>query len=176
MILDSYDPMTLFFHVVFYPIVLAFHLLLIINNCRINRCWWFGRTPSTLWDRDPLPLFLLRYISLISRSYVYFNISHLCVSVFAIAGKQRACAFRDSYEKFKKAGAQVIGISGDDAESHKAFAKKYRLPFTLLSDEGNKVRIEWGVPSDPFGTLLGSQKRMLDVHLSDSFVIPLSDS
>ncbi|CAI9301694.1 unnamed protein product [Lactuca saligna] len=108
---------------------------------RINRCWWFGRTPSSLWDRDPLPLFLLRYISLISRSYVYFNISHLCVSVFAIAvslskfkGKplvvyfypadetlicaKQACAFRDSYEKFKKAGAQVIGISTNPGGGH----------------------------------------------------------
>lgn len=31
----------------------------------------------------------------------------------------QACAFRDSYEKFKKAGAEVVGISGDDASSHK---------------------------------------------------------
>ncbi|KAK9162716.1 hypothetical protein Syun_003618 [Stephania yunnanensis] len=31
----------------------------------------------------------------------------------------KACAFRDSYEKFKKAGAKVIGISGDDSASHK---------------------------------------------------------
>ncbi|XP_071715721.1 peroxiredoxin Q, chloroplastic [Rutidosis leptorrhynchoides] len=75
---------------------------------------------------------------------------------------KQACAFRDSYEKFKKAGAQVVGISGDDAESHKAFAKKYRLPFTLLSDEGNKVRKEWGVPSDLFGTLPGRQTYVLD--------------
>ncbi|XP_023732657.1 peroxiredoxin Q, chloroplastic [Lactuca sativa] len=75
---------------------------------------------------------------------------------------KQACAFRDSYEKFKKAGTQVIRISGDDAESHKPFAKKYRPPFTLLSDEGNKVSKEWGVPSDLFGTLPSSQKTMLD--------------
>ena len=31
----------------------------------------------------------------------------------------QACAFRDSYEKFKKAGAEVLGISGDDVSSHK---------------------------------------------------------
>lgn len=31
----------------------------------------------------------------------------------------QACAFRDSYEKFKKAGAEVVGISGDDTSSHK---------------------------------------------------------
>ncbi|PNX75012.1 peroxiredoxin Q chloroplastic-like [Trifolium pratense] len=54
-----------------------------------------------------------------------------------------ACVFRDSYGKFKKAGAEVVGISGDDSSSPKAFAKKYKLPFTLLSDEGNKVRKEW---------------------------------
>ncbi|GAB4838083.1 hypothetical protein Ancab_027614 [Ancistrocladus abbreviatus] len=75
---------------------------------------------------------------------------------------KQACAFRDSYEKFKKAGAEVVGISGDDASSHKAFAKKYRLPFTLLADEGNKVRKEWGVPSDLFGALPGRQTYVLD--------------
>ncbi|KAJ7979200.1 Peroxiredoxin Q, chloroplastic [Quillaja saponaria] len=75
---------------------------------------------------------------------------------------KQACSFRDSYEKFKKAGAEVVGISGDDSSSHKAFAKKYRLPFTLLSDEGNKVRKEWGVPADLFGTLPGRQTYVLD--------------
>ncbi|MCL7027092.1 hypothetical protein MKW94_007633 [Papaver nudicaule] len=79
----------------------------------------------------------------------------LCISA-------KACAFRDSYEKFKKAGAQVVGISGDSPESHKAFAKKFRLPYTLLSDEGNKIRKEWGVPSDLFGTLPGRQTYVLD--------------
>lgn len=75
---------------------------------------------------------------------------------------KQACAFRDSYEKFKKAGAEVIGISGDDTASHKAFAEKYKLPFTLLSDEGNKIRKEWGVPSDLFGALPGRQTYVLD--------------
>ncbi|KAL0308388.1 UNVERIFIED_CONTAM: Peroxiredoxin Q, chloroplastic [Sesamum radiatum] len=69
---------------------------------------------------------------------------------------KQACAFRDSYEKFKKAGAEVIGISG------MAFAQKYKLPFTLLSDEGNKVRKDWGVPSDLFGALPGRQTYVLD--------------
>ncbi|KAK7265479.1 hypothetical protein RJT34_33099 [Clitoria ternatea] len=75
---------------------------------------------------------------------------------------KQACAFRDSYEKFKKAGAVVIGISGDDPSSHKAFASKYRLPFTLLSDEGNKVRKEWGVPGDFFGALPGRETYVID--------------
>lgn len=75
---------------------------------------------------------------------------------------KQACSFRDSYEKFKKAGAEVIGISGDDPSSHKEFAKKYRLPYVLLSDEGDEVRKEWGVPSDLFGALPGRQTYVLD--------------
>jgi peroxiredoxin Q/BCP len=75
---------------------------------------------------------------------------------------KQACAFRDSYEKFKKAGAEVVGISGDDSSSHKAFAKKYKLPFTLLSDQGNKVRKEWGVPGDFFGSLPGRETYVID--------------
>ncbi|KAF8393669.1 hypothetical protein HHK36_021915 [Tetracentron sinense] len=75
---------------------------------------------------------------------------------------KQACAFRDSYEKFKKAGAEVVGISGDDPASHKEFAKKNRLPFTLLSDEGNKVRKDWGIAADLFGVLPGRETYVLD--------------
>src|SRR5690348_7495414 len=45
-----------------------------------------------------------------------------------------ACSFRDSYEVFKQAGAEVIGVSSDSEASHKQFASKHRLPFILLSD------------------------------------------
>lgn len=58
-----------------------------------------------------------------------------------------ACAFRDSYEVFSDAGAEVIGISEDSPQSHQQFATKYNLPFTLLSDAGNKVRQLYGVPA-----------------------------
>ena len=43
-----------------------------------------------------------------------------------------------------------------------SFKQKYKLPFTLLSDEGNKVRKDWGVPSDLFGALPGRQTYVLD--------------
>jgi peroxiredoxin Q/BCP len=58
-----------------------------------------------------------------------------------------SCAFRDSYEVFKEIGAEVIGISGDSPESHQQFATRYNLPFILLSDVGNKVRQQYGVPA-----------------------------
>ena len=58
-----------------------------------------------------------------------------------------ACAFRDSYEAFTDAGAVVIGVSSDSVDKHSGFAGKHKLPFTLLSDAGGKVRKLYGVPS-----------------------------
>lgn len=58
-----------------------------------------------------------------------------------------ACAFRDSHEVFAEAGAEVIGVSSDSVDRHAAFAGKHRLPFTLLSDAGGKVRKQYGVPA-----------------------------
>ncbi|MCJ7762827.1 peroxiredoxin [Candidatus Bathyarchaeota archaeon] len=60
---------------------------------------------------------------------------------------KEACAFRDKYEELTNLGAEVIGVSGQSVESHKSFATHYGLPFILLSDEDNKVRKLYGVPS-----------------------------
>lgn len=56
-----------------------------------------------------------------------------------------ACAFRDSYEVFKDAGAEVIGVSADSETSHQGFASRNRLPFILLSDRGGNVSKLYGV-------------------------------
>jgi peroxiredoxin Q/BCP len=74
----------------------------------------------------------------------------------------QACSFRDAYQDFVDAGAQVVGVSSDDAATHKAFAEKHRLPFTLLSDENNKLRKEMGVPSDLLGLLPGRVTYVID--------------
>ena len=58
-----------------------------------------------------------------------------------------ACTFRDNYQELTSLGAEVIGISGQSVESHKSFATHHGLPFILLSDEDNKVRKLYGVPS-----------------------------
>lgn len=47
-----------------------------------------------------------------------------------------ACAFRDSYADIQALGAQVWGVSGDDASSHQRFAARHQLPFPLLVDQG----------------------------------------
>ncbi|WP_338430632.1 peroxiredoxin [Synechococcus elongatus] len=61
-----------------------------------------------------------------------------------------ACSFRDSYTAFQEAGAVVLGVSSDSVESHQRFAKKYNLPFQLLSDEGDRLRQSYGVPKTLF--------------------------
>jgi len=58
---------------------------------------------------------------------------------------REACGFRDNYEVFKEAGAEVIGISQDDVASHQAFAANHNLPFILLSDKDWTVGEKYGV-------------------------------
>ena len=74
---------------------------------------------------------------------------------------KESCAFRDSYEEFSDAGAEVIGVSSDSAESHGKFAAKHRLPFTLLSDQGGQVRARYGVPAT-LGLLPGRVTFVID--------------
>jgi len=67
----------------------------------------------------------------------------------------QACTFQDQFEVFTQADAVIIGISGQSVKSHKEFAEKHRLSFTLLSDEGNKIRKQFGVPTNLLGLLPG---------------------
>ena len=56
---------------------------------------------------------------------------------------KEACSLRDNFPKLKDK-LQIVGISGDSVESHKKFAEKYELPFTLLADPDKKVIKEYG--------------------------------
>src|ERR1700687_2232913 len=56
-----------------------------------------------------------------------------------------ACSFRDNIEGIRKAGAQVVGISGDSSASHQKFIDKHALNFPLLADIGNEVGKRYGV-------------------------------
>ena len=57
---------------------------------------------------------------------------------------REACEFRDSQAAIKKAGAVVLGVSGDSLDSHGKFKTKYKLNFPLLSDPGNQVATKFG--------------------------------
>jgi len=74
---------------------------------------------------------------------------------------QQACSFRDSYEVFKKLGAEVVGVSGDDVESHEKFAAEHILQYILLSDKGDNVRKLYGA-SGALGLMPGRVTFVID--------------
>jgi thioredoxin-dependent peroxiredoxin len=57
---------------------------------------------------------------------------------------KEACAFRDEFAAFKRKGAVVLGVSTDSAKSHDRFAEKFKLPFTLVSDEDKTIVQAYG--------------------------------
>ncbi|HEY3024986.1 MAG TPA: thioredoxin-dependent thiol peroxidase [Pyrinomonadaceae bacterium] len=57
---------------------------------------------------------------------------------------KEACSFRDSHSKLTRRGIKVLGVSLDSEASHKKFAAKYDLPFTLLSDPERSVSEAYG--------------------------------
>lgn len=55
----------------------------------------------------------------------------------------QACGIRDEFPQFS--GVTVLGVSPDSPKSHKKFAEKYGLPFTLLADEDHAMAEAFGV-------------------------------
>lgn len=66
------------------------------------------------------------------------------------ACSKEACHFRDDLVQLEKLGAKVVGVSVDDGRSHSEFAKKYNLPFPLLSDVNGKVADSYGALTNLF--------------------------
>lgn len=86
---------------------------------------------------------------------------------------KEACYFRDLADVFDEADAIVIGISSQSVESHREFADKNSLKYTLLSDNENKVRKLFGVPGRIFGLIPGRVTYVADrsgkvVYIFDS--------
>jgi len=57
----------------------------------------------------------------------------------------QACNLRDNYALLKQHSFEVIGVSPDDAKSHKKFEKKFNLPFTLIADPKHSILEKYGV-------------------------------
>ena len=55
-----------------------------------------------------------------------------------------ACGLRDASARYREAGIRVLGISADPVKSHRKFADKFQLPFTLLADEAKGVIRAYG--------------------------------
>lgn len=110
-------------------------------------------TLSSYWKEGPLVLF-------------FYPQDH------SLGCTKEACSFRDGYGELKEAGAAVVGISADDAASHRRFREEHRLPFPLLSDEEGKARKAFGV-GKTLGLLpervtfvIGTDGRILEVFNS----------
>lgn len=56
----------------------------------------------------------------------------------------QACNLRDNHEALIAKGYNVVGVSKDSSASHKKFAEKYELPFTLLADTSTKMLQDFG--------------------------------
>jgi peroxiredoxin Q/BCP len=69
---------------------------------------------------------------------------------------QEACNFRDEYTKIKALNTEVIGVSRQDDESHRAFRRKHKLPFDLLVDQDGSLAQSFGVDLMP---VIGLAKR-----------------
>jgi thioredoxin-dependent peroxiredoxin len=116
---------------------------------------------------DKVPAFSLK-----DQDGKYFNITdyigkHVLVIYFypkdeSMVCTKEACAFRDSFDDFIKSGAMIIGINDGSVASHKGFQSHYKLPFTLLSDPGNKVYDQFGVKGKLF--LTGRKTFVVDLE------------
>ncbi len=72
-----------------------------------------------------------------------------------------ACSFRDQYQDFLDAGADVVGVSRDSAESHEKFERHHRLPFRLFTDPGGAAAAAFGVKKT-FGLFAGRSTFVID--------------
>jgi peroxiredoxin Q/BCP len=72
-----------------------------------------------------------------------------------------ACEFRDNIFAFRERNAVILGVSLDDAVSHKAFAEKYSLPFTLLADVDGEAADAYGVKTRMLGMTVAKRQTFL---------------
>ncbi len=86
---------------------------------------------------------------------------------------KEACALRDAYAPFQKAGAVVLGVSSQDAKSHQEFKANHKLPFDLLVDSDGAVAAKFGVGKMPGMGLLERKSVLIG---PDSKVVRFYDS
>ncbi len=72
-----------------------------------------------------------------------------------------ACEFRDNIFAYRELNAQILGVSLDDVESHKAFAENHGLPFPLLADVDGLVSTAYGVKTRMFGMTVAKRQTFI---------------
>ncbi|HUO82638.1 MAG TPA: peroxiredoxin [Gammaproteobacteria bacterium] len=119
---------------------------LIAGACLFGSGAWAAETPQV---GEPAPEFELRDQTGAWRSLDDYGGQWLALYFYpkddTPGCTTEACAFRDNIYAFRELGAEIVGISLDDVDSHRQFAEKYHLPFTLLSDPEGKTALKYGV-------------------------------
>jgi len=72
-----------------------------------------------------------------------------------------ACEFRDNIFAFRNMNCQILGVSLDDAESHKSFSEKHGLPFPLLADVKGSAADAYGVKAKMMGMTVARRQTFL---------------
>ena len=98
---------------------------------------------TNVWEGTPLQSFSLLDQTGKNRTEKDFTGKWL-VLYFYPKNKTPGCTveaqnFTDDYAKYQKLGADIVGVSYDDIDSHKDFAETYEIPFTLLADTDAKL-------------------------------------
>ncbi len=87
---------------------------------------------------------------------------------------KEACTIAEVYDEFTGLDVKVIGVSADSSESHKAFAEKYHLPFTLLSDPSHETIKAYGAYKNGEGTEHGAHIERISYLIAPDGVISRS--
>jgi thioredoxin-dependent peroxiredoxin len=82
---------------------------------------------------------------------------------------KQACSLRDHNAEIAAKGAAILGVSTQDEDSHRKFARKYGLNFPLLADHGGKVGRAYGTIGG--GGLLAAAKALVGIADRVTFVI-----
>ncbi|MBL8258973.1 MAG: peroxiredoxin [Candidatus Competibacteraceae bacterium] len=81
---------------------------------------------------------------------------------------KQACSLRDHYREIRGRGADVLGVSTQDAESHQRFTEKYQINFPLVADTDSAVAHAYGAIG---GGLIGAAKSLFGVANRVTFII-----
>ena len=73
----------------------------------------------------------------------------------------QACEFRDNIFAYRDLNAQILGVSLDDIDSHKAFAENHGLPFPLLADVDGDIASAYGVKTRMFGMTVAKRQTFI---------------
>ncbi len=161
--------------------ILAMKWLLIVVIAIVGLLWWrvtaFSKR-NELRVGDEAPGFALPDQDGTTRNLAEFRGKWLALYFYprddTPGCTRQACAFRDDRHELAALGAEVVGMSVDDVESHRDFAKEYSLPFPLLADAGGEVAARYGSIRD-FGLfrlarrntfLIDPQGRVAKVYLA----------